>query len=471
MKRRESDLPIQQIKQPIERLTHLENISGIALIGGALVALVLANSPLGDAVASFWKQHLVVAVGPFEVDESLGHWVNDALMAIFFLVAGLEIKRELVVGELREPRKAALPVVAAIGGMIVPALLYVAIAGADVRGGWGVPMATDIAFAVGVISLLGNRIPSKLKLMLLTLAIVDDLGAIVVIAVFYTASLNMTALFVALGLLGAMAALRLLGVWWMPIYALVGVGPWFALLESGVHAPLAGVACGLLAPALPRRSHETTVIASSHHTVDELKEIVFDTRESRSVVDRLSHNLHPFSALPIVPIFAMANTAVTVSPSALADAATSSVSQAIVVGLVLGKPIGIVLASWHPGILASWHPGILASWLAVRSGLAVLPTGVTWTHIAGMGSLAGIGFTVSLFVTQLAFDSDEVIANAKLGVLAASILASVVGVVLLRRATADQPLGPITFEEFDATGSEPILAGAGHAAGAVSLDN
>ena len=352
MKRRESDLPIQQIKQPIERLTHLENISGIALIGGALVALVLANSPLGDAVASFWKQHLVVAVGPFEVDESLGHWVNDALMAIFFLVAGLEIKRELVVGELREPRKAALPVVAAIGGMIVPALLYVAIAGADVRGGWGVPMATDIAFAVGVISLLGNRIPSKLKLMLLTLAIVDDLGAIVVIAVFYTASLNMTALFVALGLLGAMAALRLLGVWWMPIYALVGVGPWFALLESGVHAPLAGVACGLLAPALPRRSHETTVIASSHHTVDELKEIVFDTRESRSVVDRLSHNLHPFSALPIVPIFAMANTAVTVSPSALADAATSSVSQAIVVGLVLGKPIGIVLASWHPGILA-----------------------------------------------------------------------------------------------------------------------
>ncbi len=455
MKRRESDLPIQRIKQPVERLIHLENISGIALIGGALVALLLANSPLGDTVAAFWTHHLVVAVGPLEVDESLGHWVNDALMAIFFLVAGLEIKRELVVGELREPRKAALPVVAAFGGMVVPALLYVLIAGADVRNGWGVPMATDIAFAVGIMTLLGDRVPSRLKLMLLTLAIADDLGAIVVIAVFYTASLNMTALFIAVGLLGVMVAMRVLGVWWMPMYALVGVGLWFALLESGVHATLAGVACGLLAPALPRRPHETNVVAGRHHTVDELKEIVFDTRESRSVVDRLSHNLHPFTALLIVPIFALANTAVTVTPSALADAAASSVSQGIVIGLVLGKPIGIVLASW----------------LAVRSGLAVLPSGVGWKHIVGMGSLAGIGFTVSLFVTELAFDSADVVANAKLGVLAASILASVFGVILLLRATAGEPLGPITFEEFDATGGETFLATAGAPAGAVSIDN
>ncbi|MDH5519693.1 MAG: Na+/H+ antiporter NhaA, partial [Acidimicrobiia bacterium] len=269
--------PIDRIRLPLERIIHLENLSGIALIAGAVAALVLANTGAAETMEHFWHSHLEVVVGPVHLDESLVHWVNDGLMTIFFFVAGLEIKRELVVGDLREPRKAALPAIAAFGGMVVPALVYVAFSGAETRHGWGIPMATDIAFAVGILTLLGNRVPSRLKVFLLTLAIVDDLGAILVIAVFYTTSLNVTALTVAFGLLAAMVMLRILGVWWMPVYVLVGFGLWLAVFESGVHATLAGVICGLLAPAKPRRPHTTEIVAGAHTTIDELKSIMFDT--------------------------------------------------------------------------------------------------------------------------------------------------------------------------------------------------
>ena len=317
------------------------------------------------------------------------------------------------------------------------------IADPTTRGGWGIPMATDIAFAVGILTLLGNRVPSRLKVFLLTLAIVDDLGAILVIAIFYTSTLNTTALAVAFGLVTAIIVLRLLGVWWMPVYVLVGAALWFAVFESGVHATLAGVACGLLAPARPRRPDQTKIVAAPTATIEELKAIVFDTRETRSVVDRLIHGLHPFVALLIVPVFALANTGVGVTPGALGDALTSGTAQAIVAGLLIGKPVGIAGAAW----------------LAVRFKLAGLPTNTSWQQIIGVGLLGGIGFTVSLFITELAFDDPAIVDNAKLAVLAASVLASVIGALILSRSAAPAPqLGPITYEELNATAPDSFIA-------------
>jgi NhaA family Na+:H+ antiporter len=442
---RPKEKPIDHLRAPIERIIHLENMSGIALIAGAVVALVLANVPVADSVDHFWHTHLRISFGPIELDESLTHWINDGLMTIFFFVAGLEIKRELAVGDLRDPRTAALPGIAAIGGMVVPAGLYIAFSGAAFRGGWGVPMATDIAFAVGVLTLLGNRVPSRLKMLLLTLAIVDDLGAIVVIAVFYTASLNTTALLAAVGCLAGLVILRQLGVWWMPAYVLVGTALWIATFESGIHATLAGVVCGLLAPATPRRPDETLVIAPPAVALDELRAILFDTRETRSVVDRLIHALHPFTAFLIVPLFALANTGVALPPSAVVDAATSGIGQAIFIGLVLGKPLGIVGASW----------------VAVRLGIATLPKGVRWIHMVGIGFLGGIGFTVSLFITDLAFEDDSAVVSAKIAILAASVAAATAGAVVLELSTRTKPdtphqLGPIQYREL-APSTETVL--------------
>ena len=448
---------MDRIRQPLQRLIHLENLSGLALIAGAVTALILANTAFAESVDHFWHYHLEVSIGPIHLDESLVHWVNDGLMTIFFFVAGLEIKRELVVGDLREPRKAALPAIAAFGGMVVPALLFLVVASPATRNGWGIPMATDIAFAVGILTLLGDRVPSRLKVFLLTLAIVDDLGAILVIAVFYTTSLNTTALAVAGALVLGMVGMRLLGVWWMPIYVLTGAALWLAVFESGVHATLAGVVCGLMAPAKPRRPQDTEVVAGEQHTIDELKAIIFDTRETKSVVDRLIHGLHPFTALLIVPVFALANTGVGISGESLVTGLTSATGLAIVLGLVVGKPLGIGVASW----------------LAVRANLAALPAGANWRHVIGVGFLGGIGFTVSLFITDLAFAGDDaVIDNAKIAVLTASVLASAFGATLLSRAGAatvspgpaaeaapGAELGPITFDEFDATSGDPLIGG------------
>lgn len=437
------EVPIDRIRQPLQRIIHLENLSGIALIAGAVTALVLANTSAAESVDHFWHHHLQIKIGSINIDESLVHWVNDGLMTIFFFVAGLEIKRELVAGDLREPRKAALPAVAAFGGMVVPAGLYLLFSDSATSGGWGIPMATDIAFAVGILTLLGNRVPPRLKVFLLTLAIVDDLGAIVVIALFYTSTLNTTALAIAAALLVTMIGFRAVGVWWMPIYVIAGAALWLAVFESGVHATLAGVACGLLAPARPRRPNHTEVVATPHATIDELKAIVFDTRETKSVVDRLIHGLHPFTALLIVPVFALANTGVAVSAAAFGEAVTSPVGVAIIVGLLVGKPVGITLAAW----------------LAVRLKVAQLPANTNFSHIIGVSLLGGIGFTVSLFITDLAFDSAATVDSAKIAVLTASVLASVLGVAALVKAKSPDPdLGPITYDELNATAPDAFVA-------------
>ncbi|MGH1505666.1 MAG: Na+/H+ antiporter NhaA [Acidimicrobiales bacterium] len=413
---------LDTIKRPMQRLIHLETISGIALIIGATIAVALATSSLGHSVDEFWHQHLLVEIGPIHLDETLTHWINDALMTIFFLVAGLEIKREMVHGDLRQPRKAALPIAAAIGGMAIPALIYVALAGGgDAANGWGVPMATDIAFAVGILTLLGNKVPSKLKILLLTLAIVDDLGAILVIAVFYSDSIDTTSLGLAGVGLATMVVLKQLKVWWMPIYVIVGAAVWYWTFESGVHATLAGVACGLLAPASPHSPETTLVKANPESTFDELKEIIFETRESIAVTDRLIHTLHPWTALMIVPLFAAANAGVSVAPSDVADAVGSSVFWATFVGLVVGKPLGITAAAF----------------LAVKSGVAKLPDGIGWMHVLGMSGLAGIGFTVSIFISGLAFDDATIVGHAKIAILLASVAASIFGAVLIKAAGGD----------------------------------
>jgi NhaA family Na+:H+ antiporter len=356
--------------------------------------------------------------------------VNDGLMALFFFVVGLEIKGELVSGQLSSPRDATLPAVAAFGGMVVPAALYLALnAGGDGGAGWGIPMATDIAFAVGVLALLGDRIPPSVRVMLLGLAIVDDIGAILVIAVFYTDAVSIGWLALAGAGLVAVGLLRRAKVWYPPIYFVVGMVVWLATLESGIHATIAGVALGVLTPARPFLSEvDADRIAdelSADRQVDaaEARDIAFRVRESVPVAERLEEALHPWTSYLVIPIFALANAGIPLSGDAIADAAGSAITAGVAVGLVLGKVIGVLGAAA----------------IAVRFGWGRLPEGVTWSHMAGMAALAGIGFTVSIFISGLAFDEPAAQDQAKIGVLAASVLAAIIGTVLLRRSpTGDQ---------------------------------
>jgi NhaA family Na+:H+ antiporter len=417
------------VARPIREFLHVEAAGSVLLLVAAVVALIWANSPLASSYDTFWHTPIGLDIGTFRLEESLQHWVNDALMVIFFFVVGLEIKYELVNGDLRDPRTAALPIIAAVGGMLVPAGLYALIAGGgEASAGWGIPMATDIAFAVGVLGVLGRRIPSALRLFLLTLAIVDDIGAIIVIAVFYTASLHLWWLALAVGLLAVMFGLQKARVWAVPVYAVLGVATWFALLQSGVHATLAGVAIGLLTPAKAllnedvARRYVREALGDSHLDAEELGRLRFLLGESVPMVERLQSTLHPFSSYVVLPVFALANAGVALG--GIGDALSSSVALGIVAGLVLGKPIGIVLASF----------------IAVRLGLGRLPEHSTWPMVAGVGCVAGVGFTVSLFIAGLSFPGSAALGDdAKVGILVASVVAAALGVVVLLLAAAHRP--------------------------------
>ena len=425
-----SDRPLARlVARPVREFLRVEAAGSLLLLAAAAIALVWANSPWAESYDALWHAHLVLDVGPLHLDETLQHWVNDALMVIFFFVVGLEIKYELVNGDLRDPKTAALPIIAAVGGMAVPAGLYLALnpPGSAGSAGWGIPMATDIAFAVGVLGILGRRIPSAARLFLLTLAIVDDIGAILVIAVFYTADLSLGWLAVAIGLLAAMLVARTLRIWSIVVYAVLGVGVWFALLESGVHATLAGVAIGLMAPAVPllkedvARGHARAALRDNVLDPDELDRLRFLLKESVSVVERLQSTLHPVSAYVVLPVFALANAGVELG--AIGKVFTEPVGLGIILGLVLGKPVGIFLASFA----------------AVRLGLARLPEHTTWPMVVGLGAVGGIGFTVSIFIAGLSFPGADLLTEeAKIAILLASLLAAVVGVVLLVLSTRGQ---------------------------------
>jgi NhaA family Na+:H+ antiporter len=418
------------VARPVREFLRVEAAGSLLLLLAAAIALVWANSPWAASYDALWHTHLTLDVGPLHLDESLQHWVNDALMVIFFFVVGLEIKYELVNGDLRDPKTAALPIIAAIGGMLVPAGLYLALnpPGSDGSAGWGIPMATDIAFAVGVLGVLGRRIPSAARLFLLTLAIVDDIGAILVIAVFYTSDLSLGWLALAVGLLLAMVVARRLRIWAVTLYAVLGVGVWFALLESGVHATLAGVAIGLLAPATPllkedvARGYAGRALRDRHLDADELARMRFLLKESVSVVERLQTALHPVSAYVVLPVFALANAGVELG--AIGKVFTEPVGLGIVLGLVLGKPVGIFLASFA----------------AVRLGLGKLPESTTWPMVLGLGAVGGIGFTVSIFIAGLSFPGADLLTEeAKIAILLASLFAAVLGVALLLAATRGTP--------------------------------
>jgi len=422
-----SERPVPRlVARPLLRFLHTEASGGVILLAAVIVALGLANSPWGDAYEAFWRTELSVEAGPLRLSEDLRHFVNDALMAIFFFVVGLEIKRELVTGELSSARSAALPALAALGGMLVPALVYAAInRGGAGSSGWGIPMATDIAFAIGLLALFSARIPSGLRVFLLTLAIVDDIGVILVIALFYSAGLHFGWLLAAAGLACVVVVLRRLKVWWVPVYVVVGAAFWLAMFESGVHATIAGVILGLLTPARPadpdgmRNVFEQAEVLAKEPDASFVRSTAQQANEVVSVAERLEHLLHPWSSFVIIPLFALANAGVILSVDRLRDAATSPVAIGVVLGLVVGKMFGIVGASL----------------LAMKLGIGDLPVGVEKRHIVAVSAVAGIGFTVSLFVAGLSFDNPEQIEVAKIGVFVGSLLAGTLGAVLLTIAT------------------------------------
>jgi NhaA family Na+:H+ antiporter len=416
----------QRLGRAVREFVDVELAGGAVLVAATVVALVWANSPWEAGYRRLWSTELAIALGSHHLELTLREWVNDALMAVFFLVVGLEIKRELVQGELRTPRRAALPAVAALGGMVVPAAIYAALnaTGAGSRG-WGIPMATDIAFAVGVLTLLGRRVAPSLKVFLLSLAIVDDIGAILVIALFYSSGISWPALAAAAGILGAVVAARAGGIRVTPVYVALGAGLWLALHEAGVHATLAGVAMGLLAPAATPTARPDPAELADVATPLAARLTARLARESVSVAEWLEHVLHPWTSFLIVPVFALANAGVPLSAGALREAAGSPVTAGVVLGLVVGKPVGITLFSW----------------VASRLGIGHLPSGATWAGVVGVAAVAGIGFTVSLFITSLAFSDPALADAARIGILAASLAASLLGAVLLRRLPAQPAAG------------------------------
>jgi NhaA family Na+:H+ antiporter len=424
--------------RPVLEFTRVEAAGGIVLLIAAVVAIVWANSPWYESYFSLFNSHIEFEGWFFHVDESLKEIINDGLMVIFFFVVGLEIKRELVVGELNSVKKASLPAMAALGGMIVPALIFVAFAvnsaDPDALQGWGIPMATDIAFSVGVVALLGSRVSVGAKLFLLALAIVDDIGAIAVIAVFYTDDLNFMWLAVASAGLAAMLIGRRSGVYSLLFYVPIGIFVWYGFLESGVHATIAGVIIGLMTPSRAKYSDEQfrqkvvrvlnrwDTNRASPHASERLDQDALELAEvakaSVSPLDRLEHALHPWSSFVIVPLFALANAGVRFvgGETSIVDEVFSPVALGIAVGLAVGKPLGVTIATW----------------IGLKLKLGVLPHRTNMKTIMGLGALAGIGFTVSLFITELAFRESLLADEAKLGIFIGSAVAGVIGYLVLR---------------------------------------
>ncbi|MBI4410279.1 MAG: Na+/H+ antiporter NhaA [Gemmatimonadetes bacterium] len=423
---------VRRLLVPAQRFIQTETVGGVFLFGAAAIALLWANSRWGGSYTAFFRTPLQFHLGFFSLSRDVQHWVNDGLMTIFFFVVGLEIKRELVEGALSQWRQAALPTFAAIGGMIVPVLIYLWLnLGESGARGWGIPMATDIAFALGALALVGAGIPPVLRILLLSLAIADDIGAILVIALAYTDALSWTPIAIALAIYAVIVAYVRFGIRRVRLYGLLGFFFWLAVLQSGVHATIAGVILGLTAPHQPdydlrRFADELSRLASSLRNrfeqgrEEEAEELLGQIEEltvaTEPLLDRFLRRIHPWSTFVVLPIFALANSGVVFSGGVLAGAMGSEVSRGVLLGLWLGKPLGVFGFAW----------------VAVKLGIARLPDGVRWSHILGLGMLAGIGFTVSLFISDIAFDVETTTAHAKIGIIAASLLAGVAGILYLR---------------------------------------
>jgi NhaA family Na+:H+ antiporter len=427
-----TDRPVpRRIVQPMQQFMHLEISGGLVLLAATAVALIWANTATGGYEA-FWSREITVAVGDWSLTKGLGYVVNDGLMALFFLVVGLEVKREIAVGELSTRQAALLPAFAAVGGMVMPAAIFLLVtAGGPEAGGWGIPMATDVAFALGALAALGRRVPVALMAFLLGVAVIDDIGAILVVALFYSSGIDAGWLALAVGGLAAMFVLQRSGIRHLGPYVVLGLVVWFATFQSGVHATIAGVAIGLLTPVRPFQD-PGAVAAEARIMADDLgrsgsgdseagrwMRLSWLAREAVSPLTRVEHGLHQWSSFVVLPIFALANAGIVLDRESLQAAIETPVAAAVALGLVAGKIIGL-------------SAGVA---LAVRLGVSSLPRGVGWLHVLGVGALAGIGFTVSLFITELAYDSQAIIDAAKIGVLAGSILAAAIGIALLLRAS------------------------------------
>lgn len=437
--RHQEDPPIDRMLIPVQRFMHQEAAGGIVLLIAAVAALALANSPLSEGFRDIWETHFVIGLHDFRYDKTFHHWINDALMAVFFFVVGLEIKRSLVLGELASVRRATLPIFAAIGGMAVPAALYILLNGSgEASRGWGIPMATDIAFSLGVLALLGSRAPLSLKVFLTAFAIVDDIGAIAVIAIFYTESISWANLGVGVGLLLFLVALNVSGVTNTLIYFIVSILVWISFFESGIHATVSGVLIAMTIPMkvqidsqqfvqrgrmlmdifenegpnTTRRGHFALTTTRQRGVLEELEDA---SKEVESPLQRLEHILHPWVAFVIIPVFALANAGVSLGDVGFGGL-TSTITLGILLGLVIGKPVGIVFFSW----------------LAVRLGIASIPRDIGWLQILGASLLGGIGFTMSIFITGLAFVDESLIAQSKMAILIASLVTGGLGFLILR---------------------------------------
>src|SRR5271165_2110611 len=412
---------------PIQEFIHIQGISSVALLAAAIAALIWANSPWHDSYHHVWELELTLSSLKLPVHA----WINDALMAIFFFLVGMEIKHEIVHGELSDLRKASLPIVGALGGMVVPALLFIALNyGEPGQHGWGVPMATDIAFSLGVLGMV-KGIPPELKVFLLTLAIADDIGAIAVIAFFYTDTLHVQALFVGAFILLVMFALRRIGISRAIVFVVLGVAFWVVILRSGIHATIAGVILGFMVPTTPKLSLEQFQeigvdmikrfrtarsegdLATANRLLGSFEQLVNATEADS---ERITRGLNDWVSFLVLPLFALSNAGVTFSGGALQELLASRIAWGVLLGLVIGKPLGIVGFSK----------------LAVKLGWARLPKGVTWLQMAAVGTLAGIGFTVSIFISSLAFDEPSHLMEAKTAVLIASLIAGLAGFFALR---------------------------------------
>jgi len=423
----------RRVGKPVRRFLHVEAAGGILLLVATMVALVWANSPWSQSYSDLWNTDFELVLGNYQMGGeghhlNLGVLVNDALMVVFFFVVGLEIKRELVSGHLKDPKVAALPVFGALGGMIFPALIFFIFnSSGNASSGWGIPMATDIAFAVGIVSLLGDRVSRSLKVFLLSLAIADDIGAILVIAIFYSSNLSLSWSITALIIMGIIVVLRRLRIWYIPIYIFLGSALWLATFESGIHATIAGVALGLLTPAKPQQSREEGIAAldwlrdkgENIYPVD-VRITAMELNESQvSIAERIEMALHPISSFIIIPIFALANAGVDMGGGLLGEAASSPVTWGVALGLVVGKSLGIFSMTW----------------LAMKLPFISAPVEMKPWSLMGIAATAGVGFTVSLFITNLAFDQTGLINQSKIGILFASLVAGIIGLAFLHIGT------------------------------------
>ena len=426
----------RRIATPFEHFIHAQTTTGLILVFMTVLALILANSPFAESYLHFFHMNIDFNVNSWTLSHSLHHWINDGLMAVFFFIIGLEIKREITAGELSNLKVAILPIIAAIGGMIFPAIIYLYFNANEVgANGWGIPMATDIAFAITALVLLGKRVPTALVTFLVALAIVDDLGAVLVIALFYTETINMLPLGLAITMFLVMIVLNRFGIHAILPYFIVGLFMWFFMLESGVHATIAGVLAALTIPSKPKRApasfskdtinlikeYERYPIDDDHTMHENQKALLLNIKDRIDEVgtpaSRLEHSLHLPVALIIIPLFALANAGIAIDFSSIDNIILESVSIGIITGLIFGKVIGIF--------------GL--SWLAIKLKIAQLPNGSTMSQIFGVSFLGGIGFTMSIFVADLAFiTSPELILQAKVGILCASLFAGLFGFFWLK---------------------------------------